>query len=309
MPNQIIRSVKELPEWYDLNKYKYASTLNAADWYELILQRWNHYFYIEDNSESYSDPEDPFYQALLQLRKSPLSKLTDDMHITLIGSKLSALKNDKEYFSISSNAIKPLTFRRLYQNENRLNRTTLTRVRKWFDGIFNRSYRNKGLSEEFKDESKWAKSFIDDPLFDALQKQGKDENVEGYNSWHYCDFVEIDLSIPDKILLQQFSDYLRYVRQKYPFTAKESKYKYPEFFKWVDYSILPYLDLIIWAMENNCSIPNRVMADAIYPVDTEKGEEVVRKTTKKIADMVMDYDYVDFLSTIAAHEIMEKKSK
>ena len=50
------------------------------------------------------------------------------------------------------------------------------------------------------------------------------------------------------------------------------------------------------------------MADAIFP-DGDKGEEMVRKTTKKIADMLMKKEYVDFLATIAAHEIAEKKSQ
>ena len=114
--------------------------------------------------------------------------------------------------------------------------------------------------------------------------------------------------MPDKILIQQFEDYLKHVRQKYPFVKEGNKYKYPEYQKWVDYSVLPYLDLKLWAEEEGCSIPYRVMADAIFP-DGDKGEEMVRKTTKKIADMLINDEYVDFLATIAAHEIAEENSK
>ena len=95
---------------------------------------------------------------------------------------------------------------------------------------------------------------------------------------------------------------MRHTRQKYPDIKTANKYKYPEYQKWVDYAVLPYLDLKLWAEEESCSIPNRVMADAIFP-NGDKGEEMVRKTTQKIANMLMEEGYVEFLATIAAHEM------
>jgi hypothetical protein len=52
---------------------------------------------------------------------------------------------------------------------------------------------------------------------------------------------------------------------------------------WIKFSFLPYIDLSLWAQSENLSIPNRVMADLIFPnsddTDEEKGEESVRKVT------------------------------
>jgi hypothetical protein len=307
---RIIRNVNELPEWYDLGKYEAASSLDAASWYELVLQRWNHFYWFdfhgaEKYKRAYPNGENPFYAALLQLRENPLSLLVDDTQIHLIGGgQLDALKYDKDYFSTFSYAIKPLTIRRMYQNENRLKRSVIVRIRKWADQLFG-DFLNIEMTDEYKAECKWALSFIDDPIFEAFEKQGEEQEPYGFDVWRSRDFVEIDLSVPDKILIQQFNDYLRHVRKKYPYIKKAPKFKYPEYQKWIDYGVLPYLDLKLWANEEGVSIPYRVMTDAIFS-NGDKGEEMVRKTTTKIADMLMKKEYNDFLATIAAHEIAEK---
>ena len=231
MPQKkIIRNVSELPEWYDLEKYQNALSLNAASWYELISQRHQHFFWLDYNhgkkyENAYPDGDNPYYAALLQLRDDPLSLLEDDMQIMLIGGgQLSALKYDKDNFSTFSYAIKPLTIRRLYQNENRLKRPVIERIRKCVDQLFG-DFLNTEMTDEYKAECKWALSFIDDPIFEAFAKQGEEQDWYGYNTWRSRDFVEIDLSVPDKILIQQFEDYLKHVRQKYPFVKEGNKYK------------------------------------------------------------------------------------
>lgn len=308
---KIIRNVSELPTWYNLDKYQDAPSLDAASWYELILQRWTHFYWFEERgpewyrSKYLGDGINPRYSALLQSRDSPLYLLTDGLQIVVIGGgQLEALKYDINNFSTLSRAVAPLTFRRLYRIEQGLKVSTRKRIRKWMDRFFN-DFVNIELTDQFKAECEWANSFINDPISDVFEKQ-RDE-IGPIQRPRDPDVVQIDLSVPDKILIQQFTDYLRHVRQKYPDIIKANKYKYPEYQKWIDYAVLPYLDLKLWAEEEGCSIPNRVMADAIFP-DGEKGEEMVRKTTKKIADTLMKTEYVGFLATIAAHEIAEKNS-
>lgn len=302
-----IRTVKELPEWYSLEKYKAATSLDAASWYEILLQRWNHFFWFDRETDKKHITRDRFYyDSLIRLRNDPLHRLTGDIEIVLFGGgQLQALKYDQDDFATFSYAISPLTIRRLYQNERRLKDTARLRARKWFDLIFD-DLGKIDLDNHFETESAWARSFIDDPIFEAFEKQGEEKKL--YEMGRSHDLVQIDLSVPDKILIQQFTDYLRHVRQKYPDVKKVHEYKYPEYQKWIDYAVLPYLDLKLWADIEGHSIPNRVMADAIF-LDGEKGEEMVRKTTKKIADMLMTKEYIDFLATITAHEIAEKKPK
>ena len=306
---KIIRTTKDLPDWYELEKYRAADNLDAASWYEILLQRWNHFFWLEQEggkkyrSDRY-EGENPFYAALLQSRKAPLSLLTDDKQILLIGGgQLAALKYDKKDFSTFSHAISPLTIRRLYQKEHCLKKATRTRIRKWFDGFFD-DWDKIEMTEEYKAECKWALSFVDAPIFEAFEKEGEEKDPY-YDHRRGHDCVYVDLTVPDKILIRQFTDYLRQVRRRNPDIKPAKPYKTPEYKKWVEYGLLPYLDLKLWETENNVSIPYRVLADAIFP-DGNMGEEMIRKTTKKIADQVNDRDYIDFLATIAAQEIAEK---
>lgn len=299
-----IRSANDLPDWFDLEKYLGAKNLNAVEWFELLFQRYHHFFWFdrfgpEDHKKERYDGIKHHYNALLQSRLAPLSPLTDRIQIALIGGSYAGFHYDKKYFSTFAHAISPLTVRRLYQKERRLRDNTRQKIRHYMDRIFNM----QGDDWPTEEEHEWARSFIDEPIFEAFQKEGDERDRHEYGRSHDC--VYIDLTVPDKILIQQFTDYLRQIRRRYPEIRPAPRYKNPDYKKWVQYGLLPYLDLRLWEKENSVSIPNRVMADAIFP-HGEKGEEMIRKTTSKIANMVMDRSYIDFLSTIAAQEIAEK---
>lgn len=304
----IIRNVKELPSWYSLKKYEGLSGLDAAGWYELLLLRQQYLFWFRSGSqERYKNEQfkgkDFFYHTLAQSRNDPLFFLTDETQTLLMGgSRLASLRSDKQYFSKHENAISPLTLRHLYHNESRLKGTTRERLRTWADSIYG-DFGQIEFTDELKQESEWARSFVDDPIYEAFEKQG--EEIPPYQKMRGHDFVRIDLTVPDKILIEQFANYLRRVRKGNPDIKLANSFKCPEYEKWIEYAILPYLDLQIWEIENNFSIPYRVFADAIFS-DGDLGEEMIRKTTKKIADQVVKFEYLGFLATLAAQEIAEK---
>lgn len=293
---KIIRNVNDLPDWFSLKKYQGAINLTAGCWYDLLVQRWSHNYYFDHfGLEKYKNYP-LLYSALLTLRETPLDLMTDGHLIYFMGGgKLAALKFDPNDFARSAHAISPLTVRQIYQNERRMDDKTRTRIRRFMDQIFEFNSDNQPSKKDLK----WARSFIDDPIFEGLKKIGSDERTRSY------DLVKVDLSVPDKILIEQFSDYLRQVRKTNPDIKPAKPYKAPEYKKWIEYGVLPYLDLKMWEKENNTSIPYRVMADAIFPAGS-MGEEMIRKTTKKMADQVMEADFIDFLAVIAAQEIAEK---
>lgn len=295
---KIIRNIKDLPDWYDLEKYHAASSLDAAGWFDLLLQRWSYDLY---QNQFPSINNAVLNSGLQKLRQNPLSLTTDDNLIYLIGGgRLSALKCDPQDFAKFAHAISPLTLRRLYQKERYLKNETRIRIRNYMDQIYDWFGKQK-FEEIPKSEHEWARSFLDIPIFDAFLKQDNQDDVHLKRSH---DIVQIDLSVPDKILIEQFADYLSKIRENTDITPA-NPYKAPEYKKWIEYGLLPYLDLKLWEIENKVSVPYRVLADAIFP-DGNMGEEMIRKTTKKIADQVMSKDYIDFLATMAAQEIAEK---
>lgn len=290
----IVRNKGELPKWFNIKKYAAAKDLTAENWYDLLVQRWSHnYYYDRFASEKYTKHE-VLYPALINLRENPLKSLTDDQHIMFIGGgKLLALKYNPKDFVHFAHALSPLTIRQLYQIEGSLE--PKSRIREYMDKILELN----GDAWPSEKEHEWALSFIDEPIFDALKKLGDSKKSRSH------DFIKIDLSVPDKILIEQFADYLRQLRKRNPDIKPAKPYKAPEFKKLAEYGVLPYLDLKFWEKENNASIPYRVLADALFPTGNI-GEEMIRKTTKKFSEQVIEADYIDFLATIAAQEITER---
>lgn len=312
MSEKLIRSINELPNWYELNKYQNLKLLDSASWYEILLQRWTHEYFIKSEGihkykkQKENGQENEFYSVLLESRKDPLFLMDDIQQIYLIGGgKLAELKLSPHSYSNLMHGVSPATYRRIYQYENKMSREVLYKVRDWFDSFFDSS-KEYDYSDAFKKKSDWAKSFVDKPIFDALDKVGKKSNINEKLYSRSSELVEINLMLPDKILEQQFSEYLKVARHDRIYSRTPFSYKRPEYSKWIEYSVLPFIDLNLWALENNIKIPNRVMADAIFR-DYEKGEEVVRKTTSKIAKTIVQENYIDFFSTIVANDLMEKK--
>lgn len=302
--NKILRHARNLPDWYDLKKYEGLKYLNSAAWYELLLQRHAHLIYLEINGiEFYGKDKNIILDTLIASRNNPLYLLNDDEEIFLFGGgKLDALKNDINSFNDMSFGIAPITLMRLFQIESWYDEEIKLRLRKWVDQLLKGKI---GVGKGFKseEETNFIKSFIHEPISSSLKKHGSTSmgDISLELSKRGAQFVEIDFRLPDQALLQQFKQHLSDYRQKFPDSSESGNYKYPDFNKWIDFGILPFLDLKIWQLQTSKKIPYRVLADAIYPTG-EKGEEMVRKTTQKIAKTVMSFQYLDFFSTIVAQE-------
>ncbi len=302
-----IKSIKELPDWYRLENYTPAFNLNGAGWYEQLVQRWFFNYLHEKKQRQPEQDYQYFNKILIKIRSHGVYTLSDDFEIFMIGGgKLVELKNSPKTFSESAHAISPFTLRRLYQCEQNLSEERRNRVRHYMDNIFSTP------SELDEKEAEYTKSFIDLPIYNAF---------DGEKHYWQFDIVEVDLSLPDKLLRQQFENYLKTQRKRLKSTSPQqlkstspqmldilnsTSSKYPEYQKWAKYGILQYIDLKLWEKEADTEIPHRVMADAIFPAG-EKGEEAVRKTTKKIADTICTRQYLTLLSKIVAGELAEKK--
>ena len=294
----IIKSYKDLPDWYDLQKYEEASNLDSVGWYEQLLQRWAHNYYLRHYKEE-NETFSILYDSLKDLRKNAINSLTDEALIIIMdGGRLLGMKNFKDSYSKRSSSISSITPLRLYQLELKL--PDKKQLRKYMDYFFGNNTDSKSF-DQIKINDMNLSDFIHTPILETYNEQ-----CGLLGSRNECDFIEVDLSLSNTILKQQFSNYLENKRNKRIKTNFAKNLKRYDLSKLIEYAVLPYIDLSTWATENNCCIPNRVMADAIFPLG-EKGEEVVRKTTKKIADEVMNKDYIDFMATIVAHDIAERK--
>jgi len=108
--------------------------------------------------------------------------------------------------------------------------------------------------------------------------------------------------------MEHFNKWLSDIRADLHTEMKSKSFKQSDFNSWALYGVLPYLDLKIWERETNASIPNRVMADAIY-LRGVGGEETVRKTTSTMVENILSEKSLNQLAGQVIFEVQKIKAE
>lgn len=291
-----IRHVSELPEWFDLKKYHKAKTLTAAGWYEQLFVRYYLFYALERLQEGADDEEfddeayiDAVDHTFAKIQENPILDVTTDQQLSdeYLTRNLLALKQEKKQQTLG---VRSLAAVDLFAIQN-------------YNGMLFR-----------KIKKRWKKSIL-------IEDNSPIENLM-YQPLHQLDdypllnkFAVIDWELPDGVLIEHFKQFLKTNRpETFNFEDDEDTnllkkyYRKPDFNEWCRLSILPYLDLQFWALEEDIKIPNRVMADAIFPIG-ENGEETIRKTTAPLAKRLMNEESLAALLHQAALEIAERNNQ
>jgi hypothetical protein len=107
--------------------------------------------------------------------------------------------------------------------------------------------------------------------------------------------VTIDLTVSDDRLIEDLLRVARAARKARATTRSETNPTDDNVRKLVKYKCLAYLDLLIWAKHNNLSIPQRVVACALFP-NGEKGPDEVRKAIKSWSYLAISTNFLRSLS-------------
>ncbi len=290
MPKKI-KHVNELPDWFDLEKYTAAKTLDAAGWYEQLSVRNCLSSLLSYNLRDNLPISQQDLEALEALRATPIIDVNDNFLIRVLccGGELWELKTGKPRYSLG---VHMTSVREHYRTENNIESKKRTYARNFFSQIFSGNlFKQPIVPLKYP-----CKDWIDEPIDNI--RSSPDFNVH----------INVDMGLPDKVLIEQFKQLLINLRSALQQVGVSIDNKLrPDFEGWAKFGILPYLDLNTWAELEDVTIPNRVMADAIFPVG-EGGEEVVRKTTQKIADEILTESHLNKLAALAAHEIAERNA-
>jgi hypothetical protein len=266
-----IKHIKELPSWFKLEKYEAAKSLDAAGWHNNLFVRQVLLKSIGSAS----------FKAALEAEKNIPHLYMDDLDYLRLNpifqEKLLYILNTFNVGNRKELGIRPVMIGDIY---NQI---------KYIDPD-KQSYAHKIIINTDDSESYW------DALLHTETK--KEWRVNPLLEPLSNNLIHINLELPEKVLIEQFTSFIKKIQYR-------RSNKKPNFFSWIYFGILPYLDLKIWELETKKKIPNSVMANAIFPPH-EGGEEVVRKTTKKIANEILSQSYLHFLECYAANEIAER---
>lgn len=289
---EILRRVSDLPTWFDLTKYAGAESLDAAGWYEQLSMRRDLSGMVgSPRWESWKEIESPHpisdrcKEIIEIIRATPLPDISENflLRVYFYGGAMHEIKSRDPMYS---KGVHLATVRELYMTERNIDGKNRDYARNFFAQFENRDWLDD-LPIEFP-----CKDWIDEPV-DAIS------STDGFHV-----NARVNLLVPDKLLVEQFKLMLTELRHSGVFVEHYAK---SDFSGWTRFGILPYLDLKIWEKETGIKIPNRVMADAIFPLG-EGGEEVVRKTTVKLAKQLLTRKNLETLASIAAQEIAERNN-
>lgn len=288
-----IRNKSDLPKWFNLEKYAGAGSLDTLGWYEQLSMR-------NDLRRTVGSPRWKSWQTDvepsigLQQTLSVLALIRETPILIIEGNKLleyffyeglvQKIKARDPRYSIG---VHLSTVRNLYMKEGNIEKFRQIYARYYFGNLF------KKISNSHE-------------IFSSMETDWIDEPVDKYQVWPNSKVdISVNTLLPDNVLIEQFKEVLYKLRHPLPgdvFAIKKTRK--PAFADWINFGVLPYLDLQIWQQQEEVKITNHLMADVIFP-EGEGGEEVVRKTTARMADELLTFDHRMFLQTLAAHEIAE----
>ncbi len=290
-----IKNISELPQWFRLDKYKAAKKLTTAGWCEQfsIRNQLMEWLITEVEPNHQETLKATLTEAFTALRETPIFDIKGEGKgkLSMLFYFPDAESICKDYNQIP--AVHPMTLEEFDYVRRGIDPKKLAYVTHWANQQFDPDPPDL---RPYKYES-----WIGQPLNHSATAEAKDENGFGFRG---IDSVAVDLNFPDKVLIENFKQYLA-VRRAESKTENLSKTnRQQDYYDWVRFGVLPYLDLRLWELETGTKIPLRVIADAIYPMG-EGGEETVRKTTAPLANSLIHNNQLRMLIAQFAVNLVE----
>jgi hypothetical protein len=264
-----ITKLADLPAWFDTNLYKAAAQLGGHGWREQLEVRRRCAFFVRYSNVPEETTSKIFgyrpSDLIAAVRKSPIFPYFEsDFHkkfCAIAGINASA-DQDALRFPPGIDPISPHDVGHLML----------------------------GMEPERQEEFlSWL-----DIQREFLNDENRERPPPEYPDWYLEPFQESKLNpikilgfLPKRLLRKGFDLYLD--KLEAPEDSKCSQaLRANTYSEWFNCGLLQYLDLAVWMMETDKAISNKVLAAAIFPGQIAKGEENIRKTTKKHASVILE---------------------
>ncbi len=120
---------------------------------------------------------------------------------------------------------------------------------------------------------------------------------------HTSAHLVVDLSATDEQIKMDFSHWLKHFRQEIQYQNKRKLFSQTDFNYWIEYSVIPYMDLIFIAKIEGKKITQNKLARLIFPNEYEVDVvERVRKVTKPTAEWLTTNEIFIALITQYSYE-------
>lgn len=266
-----IESVKDLPEWFDLEKYKDCESFGALEWYVEVRYR-------QRIRNIFNAPNKIFRNGAGEAATREAEKLRE----TPIGH---GGENDY-YVSRFEMPIIEIT-------------TTDLMLQSTYDKTL-KTIGDCGLP--LLDRWGWIADVERHGSGIPLALHTEPLRITSYPHGTVKPCIMVELSAPDAVLKEAFSAWLNEAREAATGSSAPSRNKLA-YGRWGRYGLLPYLDLQLWEIETGNQIPDRVMSAALSRNGHDAGENFIRQTLAPLANKLMqDLSALNALAAVEAAE-------
>lgn len=292
MKENLIKSSKDLPEWFKLENYNKAKYFNAYEWYDELMPRLflrhclKHYGKsaqdIPQNWEFIKKDGLLFYVAKTEEVKFRIRAITPDFH------QVKALKEKPAHAKPEPLSVNSLLNFNMYGGcywyvDDEEQKAIAKRI----DAFLGED--PKAVTDEFKIEAMtWlTRPFLDCPM----------DEMRGLKSKYA--YAKVDLEASDEQIKKDVAIWLEQERKRRDKPAPKKNFSDADFSGWHESAVLPYLDLMFWAEIEEVKIHQNAIAQAIFPDTYSLASDIdpmgKLKTTKKKAEYLMDHKTMKLL--------------
>lgn len=268
-----ISSTKDLPEWFDLERYRAAQAFTAEHWLEQLERRISLLPAAHDSSDkSQRQAEDEIWWAIVSGQ------------LTLIREHPVICRYARMGDLVPVMPVRPVSYFDLAMQAHR-----------------DEMAKREGACSAEKADHWNIIAGSSRPIPSRIKGLTMPVEIDFYTSKvPPAPVIQVDLEASDAALKEAFAIWLKEARSNQPIKTKNPGNQL--YARWARYGLLPYLDLWIWGMEENIQIIEGVFAAALFP-GLEDGRDRL-KTTKKWAKSLMQN-----LSSLRAVAAIEAASR
>ena len=290
MADKIIKSVKQLPEWFQLDNYTEAKNFQAAEWFDELMARLFVRQNFKNNDETIKDQQylwesikrsgllyHEFKKQELKLRLTRLSPFLH--HLISYKEKSPRCNQSQSVNSITKFSMYGSFLFRDKKDQIEINNKMIALVNKDFGPLEDKPGEN-----------------IVDWLMQPYDNCENDLRLGLENKFSYA---KVNLDASDEQIKHDFDTWLAIERERRHYVVAKKNFNLIDFKSWHESSILPYLDLMFWSQIETVKINQYAVAQAIYPdayaLDSEVDPLGKLKTTKKKSAYLMNHETLKLL--------------
>lgn len=299
-PVLVIKSVRELPAWFDLKKYDGLESLDLVGWGRQITIRafmhWMITTHLPTMKGTLTEPAQ--HQALVEQNQDVanwINQFTDNPIVPIYqdDAKLATWHARNERKPYDAYTVWSMNAAHAYYVALDIHEGT----RSPYWGELLTALRAADVGKATPEQNE-----LTDTPIDLIYKQ------QGISGEGLCN-VLVDLAATDEQITADFAHWLKHFRKEMAIDAPAQNLTTKDFRTWIDARVLPYIDLHLWSLLYRRQITQNVFGQALFPDELDADTtERIRRTTRPKAERMLREAFAHAVERqVQAHLIAQGK--